>query len=163
MGGSIHLESKQGIGTTFYFELPCEVLISSTSELIVESTFKKLSALRILIAEDEQNNFDYLNILLKGNVRSIDHAKDGAEVLEKVQSYPYDLILMDLKMPRIDGLEATKLVLAGFPDMIIIAQTAYSQPDEINKALEAGCHDFLIKPIEKEKLFAAVQKIFEKN
>ena len=153
MGGTISVDSTHKQGSRFYFSVP--LLISKSSELIDQNTNTSDKSIRdysILVAEDEMVNFIFLKMLLKGKVKSIDHAMNGKEAVEMAFANHYDLILMDLKMPVMDGLEASVLLKRTFPEIIIIAQSAYTLPEEIERAYSAGCDDFISKPINKEIL-----------
>jgi PAS domain S-box-containing protein len=121
MGGTISVDSVHKKGSRFYFSVP--LLTSEPSELISQITNtsdKSISDYSILVAEDEMVNFIFLKILLKGEVKSIDHAMNGKEAVEMALKNHYDLILMDIKMPVMDGLEASILLKRTFPELIII-------------------------------------------
>jgi two-component system cell cycle response regulator DivK len=119
---------------------------------------KEIKDMIVLIAEDEPINFQYLSALLKGNVSKIDHAMNGKEAVELASRNIYDLVLMDIKMPVMGGIEATKLLKKRYPDLLIIAQTAYTLPEEKESALDAGCVDFISKPISKAILMEMIHK-----
>jgi CheY-like chemotaxis protein len=112
----------------------------------------------LLVADDEVINFQYLEILLKNNVKKMDHAINGREAVEMASKAKYDMILMDLKMPGMDGFEATRRLKSNFPTIPIIAQTAYATMEDKEEATLAGCDDFIAKPIKKEILFEMIQK-----
>lgn len=159
MGGTISVDSIHKKGSRFYFSVP--LLTSKPSELISQITNtsdKSISDFSILIAEDEMVNFILLKMLLKGKVKSIDHAMNGREAVEMAFANHYDLILMDIKMPVMDGLEASVLLKRTFPEIIIIAQSAYTLPEEIERAYNAGCDDFISKPIAKAILLEKMIK-----
>ena len=111
-----------------------------------------------LITEDEPNNYYYLEILLKERVKRLDHAKNGKEAVDLAAINHYDMVLMDLKMPIMGGVEAVGILKKQFPDMPIIAQTAYSMLDEREIALKAGCDDYIAKPIRRDDLLEIIQK-----
>ena len=114
----------------------------------------------ILIAEDEQINFVFLKAVFKHTGATILEAKNWREAIEicKDQDHDIDIILMDIKMPDIDGLEATKEIKKIHPDIFVIAQTAYTFKEDQDRAEEAGCDDFLAKPIRPVNLLAIVDK-----
>lgn len=109
---------------------------------------------KILIAEDEQINYLYLETLFEtiDTKYKVIHAKNGKEAVEITKKDKIDLVLMDLKMPILDGYEATKQIKKLYPALSVIAQSAYSQDEHIEKAKKAGCDDFLAKPIKKESI-----------
>jgi CheY-like chemotaxis protein len=113
----------------------------------------------LLIAEDEDTNFMLLEELFSGMEINIIRAVNGIEAVELCKSNPHiDLVLMDIKMPEMDGYEATSRIKASKPDLCIIAQTAYSTEADKNKALASGCSDFISKPINKELLLSKIHE-----
>lgn len=101
---------------------------------------------RILIAEDNDSNFILMTYILK-RYYQFDRAKNGQEAVDMVEKGNYDLILMDIKMPIMDGMEATRLIKEKHPDLPIIALTANAFDSDRQHALEAGCNDFISKPV----------------
>mgnify|MGYP000111297730 FL=1 len=114
----------------------------------------------ILIAEDEQINFVFLKAVFKHTGATILEAKNGREAIEICmdQDHDIDIVLMDIKMPDIDGLEATREIKKVNPELYVIAQTAYTFKEDQERAEEAGCDDFLAKPIRPVNLLAIVDK-----
>ena len=116
----------------------------------------------ILIAEDEAINFLFLEILLKKQIDlgcAIIHAKNGAEAVEICKKNDdINLVLMDLKMPVMDGFEAVKLIKEIRPKLPIVAQTAFSSIEDKEKVFAAGFNDFLSKPIKKEVLLDVINR-----
>ena len=113
--------------------------------------------LKILIAEDEDAAVFYLKIVLEPIARELVIAKDGVEVVALAkQNSDLDLILMDIKMPEMNGYEATKKIREFNKDIIIIAQTAYAIIGDREKALEAGCNDHITKPIKDDTLIEMI-------
>ena len=111
----------------------------------------------ILIAEDTDSNFDLLNAIL-GRKYHLVRAKDGMEAVTMYDEVNPDLILMDIKMPNLDGLEATRIIRQLSAEVPIIAQSAYAYEHDRNAAEEAGCNDFISKPIAQEKLKEKIKK-----
>ncbi|MCE1198965.1 MAG: PAS domain S-box protein [Marinilabiliales bacterium] len=158
LGGELYFTSEEGKGSRFAFTLPIgEGCPGGSTEHETREEMDVMNNFSLLIAEDEHINFRYLEILLKGHLRRIDHAKNGEEAIRMASENHYDMILMDIKMPVMDGIEATKLLKAQFPELRIIAQTAYTLPEETAIIRAAGCDDVLCKPIKKESLL----KIFQ--
>ncbi len=119
----------------------------------------------ILIAEDEILNFQILKMLLNVVFESdckIIHAKNGQEAIEICKNKEnIDLILMDIKMPLVTGLEATKEIKKMYPEIPVVAQTAFSSEDDKESAADAGCNDFITKPIESETLRNVLTKFLQ--
>ena len=165
LGGSITLESEKDKGTTFYLNLPYNPVNIQDKSTITELNDQQ--AKTIMIAEDEEINFLYLEHILKNITTEkyvIIHAKNGLEAVELCDSNKkIDLVLMDIKMPLMDGFEATKKIKAMNPNLPIIAQTAYSTTLDRNKALAFGCDDYISKPINKNDLIEKVMKLIMKN
>ena len=113
---------------------------------------------KILIAEDVESNYLYLNAVLSKIKAKIFWAKNGKEAVDIFKKEKLDLILMDLQMPEMNGYEATRIIKAEKPDLPIIAQTAFAMSDDREKALEAGCDDYLAKPIKSKDLLNTVEK-----
>ena len=104
---------------------------------------------KILIAEDNDSNFILMTYILK-KYYQFERAKNGQEAVEMAEKNTYDIVLMDIKMPIMDGLEATKAIKEKFPNLPIIALTANAFDSDRQLALEAGCNDFLSKPVSSD-------------
>jgi FOG: CheY-like receiver len=116
----------------------------------------------ILVAEDIDLNFLYISELLKPTGAMILHAINGKEALEQCQKEAgIDLVLMDIYMPIMNGYEATRQIKHLRPDLPVIAQTAYALSEDRKRALEAGCDDFIAKPISKEELLLKMGKFLK--
>ena len=161
LSGDIWLESELNKGSIFYFSIPY-IKISQHNKTTIKQQNDDLnynwSDKIILIAEDEDSNYRYLEALLsKTNVRLV-HALNGIEAIELFQKNNIDLILMDIKMPEMDGLEATKKIREIDQEIIIIAQTACVMENDERMSLKAGCNDYISKPIRKQKLLEIINK-----
>ena len=114
---------------------------------------------RILIADDEQINYLFLKAILKPTQANVLFANNCQEVIDICNdSKACDIILMDLKMPLIDGLEASRNLKSKFPHLPIIAQTAYAQEEDEQAAFAAGCDDYIAKPIRPDNLLTLLSK-----
>ena len=112
---------------------------------------------KILIAEDNDSNFILMSYILK-KYYQFERAKNGQEAVEMAEKGGYDIVLMDIKMPIMDGLEATKAIKEKFPDLPIVALTANAFDSDRQLALEAGCNDFLSKPVSSDLCLQTIKK-----
>lgn len=158
MEGNIWLTSDPGHGSVFYFSIPYEeVVIQQHINYTAYESPAVVAQKTLLVAEDDNNNFDLIRELLSElNVRIV-RAYNGIEAVEISKSgLKIDLILMDIKMPLMDGYTAITKILDHSPDMKIIAQTAYG--DDEAKSLEAGCAGFISKPFVKKQFIKLVKE-----
>ncbi len=113
----------------------------------------------LLIVEDVESNYLYLNAVLTKLDAQIDWVKNGIEAVNYVKEHPeVDVILMDLQMPEMNGYDATREIKKLYPNITVIAQTAFAMSDDRSKAIEAGCDDYLAKPIRSKDLLETVNK-----
>ncbi len=164
LGGQLTVESELNQGTTFRFILPQTVLIKQGQPSMVQKEFKHSrmdwSQYRILIAEDEDNNYEFLHALLKGTQVQILWAKNGEEAVKMYRDEgSFDLILMDIKMPRMNGYQALEAIRQLNPGQKIVAQTAYVHSHDIQQIKDAGFTDYISKPINPSLLLEQVKRI----
>lgn len=163
LGGKLSVKSTYGEGTVFFVTIPYKP-VNLVHKIAKEKEKKSgdKEKYTILIAEDEEVNFMVLEILLEDKIKlpcTIIHAKDGMEAVAFCKNNPtIELVLMDIKMPKMDGHEATRLIKEFRPDLPIIAQSAYSTSEEKEKAFLAGCDFFISKPISKDILNLVITK-----
>ncbi len=157
--GSISVISKHNVGSRFTLTIPFHQ-VHKMESAPVEPHINPVNTkdLVVLIVDDEPINIKYLEILLKGFVKRTDGAVNGKVAVQMASQNRYDLVLMDSKMPVMGGVEATKILKDLFPDLPIIAQTALVSADDKELMMEAGCDDFIGKPINKNKLLEMIHK-----
>jgi hypothetical protein len=164
LGGKIWVVSEEQKGATFYFTIPKKHTIATLEKTVTKANNNKNNIhLNLLIVDDEEIAAVYLSILLEDFCTKIYRAKNGVEAVEIFKKNPtIDLILMDIKMPKMDGHEATQQIRALNKNVIIIAQTAFAYPEDQEKAMRYGCNDYISKPIQPTYLFELIKKYFEK-
>ena len=171
LGGNITVSSTLGEGSTFRFVLPFEGTIggvSRNSRVTTNSRTIRVStrtdvqnAPLILVAEDEDNNFELVKVVLSKRYRLI-RAHNGIEAVTLCEDEHPNLILMDIRMPDMNGLDATRIIKEVNRNIPIIALSAYAFDENIKEAKEAGCDDFMAKPFRVEDLLDRIQKFLNK-
>lgn len=168
LGGTIRVESEKGKGATFFLSIPFhpahpEKIISNNNpgqENNEEDDENHLNNV-VLVVEDEEINYQYIEFLLKHMRPKLEliHAINGKQAIELCKTNPkIRLVLMDLKMPIISGLDATKEIKKMNKKLPVIAQTAYSTADDKEKAIKAGCDAFISKPFQNEEFYGLIKR-----
>lgn len=166
MGGKIELESEPQQGTTFYVTFPFDPVMKNSANLpasprndtsppLLETDF---SGCKILLVEDEQPNHDYINRALSKTGASVQWARSGREALELYRKGSFDLVLLDLKIPEIDGYEVARKIREQDQQIPIIAQSAYAMSSDHRRSIEAGANEHLVKPFRPQQLIETLER-----
>jgi PAS domain S-box-containing protein len=164
LGGTLELvKSAPGVGSTFQLSIPCKPLHPSTTTPLPHismdpSDLPSLEGMRILVAEDNPDNQELLRRFLNARGATVDLAGDGRRALELAKTGNYDVIVMDVQMPELDGYEVTRKLRESSISTPVIALTAHAMVTERNEGQAAGCDDFLTKPIDVPSLVHTLHK-----
>lgn len=164
LGGNISVTSEEGVGSLFSFRIPVQPDGPENGGMLDQPEWNPLQPYKsrenttILVAEDIDDNFELIRVLIGSQYRLI-HARNGRQAVELFDKYHPDLILMDIKMPEMNGLEAIKAIRGKSPSSPpIIAVSAYAYEEDKRELLDSGCNDFVTKPLDKDALLTSIHK-----
>lgn len=166
LGGNISVKSKVGNGSVFSFDIPLKLISEKNIGLGRQSlhdTEKIPGNIKILVAEDDETSYLYIKSVLKDLNCTLLYCDNGADAVQECQkNSDIDMILMDLRLPITDGYEATRRIRMFNEKIFIIAQTAYALPGDREKAIDAGCNEYITKPVDKNEMIRLIKMNFGK-
>ncbi|MGC8865702.1 MAG: PAS domain S-box protein [Bacteroidales bacterium] len=162
LGGIVYFESTVGKGSTFYVEFPIQLKPEDLKEKSQDTI--NLKDYTLVVVEDEMTNYQLIESILKKYQPKLIHFTEGESAVSYVASgQPADLVLMDIRLPGIDGLEATRQIRKLRPDLPIIAQTAYAMVGDRERTLAAGCTDYISKPFRRQQMIDIIWHTLQKG
>lgn len=166
LGGSIGVESEEGVGSEFYFTLPytsTKAHIQTGPGELSWSTVAPERKLKILIVEDDEISAQLIELAVNAIARDIIKVRNGSDAIIACKSHPdIDIVLMDIQLPVMSGYEASRAIREFNTEVVIIAQTAFGLSGDREKALEAGCTDYIAKPVKKAELLKMIESYVKK-
>lgn len=157
MGGTIKIESKKNVGSSFVITLDLEIVEESKEKIEEKTNLSILNHRKILLVEDNDINREIGISLLSTAGIVVDTAINGQVAVEKYNSQ-YDIVLMDIMMPVMDGLEATKRIRKNDPNAVIIGMTANAYEEDKDRSIAAGMNDYIVKPFDIDKVYKTLIK-----
>lgn len=164
MGGEMWVESKVGEGSSFFFTLPLVIEEPrEESQILISNKSYNWKDKRILVAEDEELNWFFIREMLRKTGAEVQRAINGMEAVSIARKYSPDIILMDIKMPELNGIDATRKIRLLDRQVPIIAQTAFVMAQEKEESLLAGCNHFVTKPLDRTIIMELIDSYFRKT
>jgi len=158
LGGKLMVNSEKGNGSTFHFTIPLADNPIISPKPVTETPKHAAEKMSILVAEDDDSNYKYIEIVLQYASYHVIRAENGIEAIECCRQHDdIQLVLMDIKMPLMDGFEATRQIRSFLPNLPIIALTAHVTPEDEKAAIDAGCNEYVTKPVSKAKLLEIIE------
>lgn len=162
IGGTIRIESEEDNGAAFYVTIPLDKEYKPHKGSLQHNGDLGFNDAEVLIVDDDKMSAEYLSELLRDKCKKLIYAKNGEEALKKCKKHTgIDLILMDLKMPVMDGKTATQKIREFNKQVIIIAQTAFAMQGDYEEAIQSGCDDYISKPINEDTLLKVIEKYYK--
>jgi signal transduction histidine kinase len=160
MGGVMEVSSQQGSGSRFSFILPASPAPREKRENTGATAFSSpetLPGIKLLVVEDEEVNFFLIREMINSLDATLLWARNGEEAIQLARQESVDLVLMDIKMPGMSGFDATRIIKTEYPNLPVIAQTAYAMENDRLRCMEAGCDNYISKPIMKDSLLGMIR------
>jgi CheY-like chemotaxis protein len=162
IGGTIRLESEKDKGAAFYVTIPLDKEYKPKKDSVQHNGELGFKNVEVLIVDDDKMSAEYLTELLRDRCKNLIYAKNGEEAVKKCKEHTgIELVLMDLKMPVMDGKTATQKIREFNKQVIIIAQTAFAMQGDYEEAIQSGCNDYISKPIHEDTLLKVIKKYYK--